>query len=107
MMNKQTVYDLKPEGKVVYIRVDYNVPHDKEGNILDDRRIRATIPTIQYLLNQGAAIVLASHMGRPKGEYKAELSLRPAAARLAELLQKKSNSFRTALDPKLIRPKKN
>ena len=63
MMNKQTVYDLKPEGKVVYIRVDYNVPHDKEGNILDDRRIRATIPTIQYLLNQGAAIVLASHMG--------------------------------------------
>ena len=49
MMNKQTVYDLKPEGKVVYIRVDYNVPHDKEGNILDDRRIRATIPTIQYL----------------------------------------------------------
>ena len=99
MMNKQTVYDLKPEGKVVYIRVDYNVPHDKEGNILDDRRIRATIPTIQYLLNQGAAIVLASHMGRPKGEYKAELSLRPAAARLAELLQKEVKFIPDCIGP--------
>lgn len=99
MMNKQTVYDLKPEGKVVYIRVDYNVRHDKEGNILDDRRIRATIPTIQYLLNQGAAIVLASHMGRPKGEYKAELSLRPAAARLAELLQKEVKFIPDCIGP--------
>lgn len=99
MMNKQTVYDLKPEGKVVYIRVDYNVPHDKEGNILDDRRIRATIPTIQYLLNQGAAIVLASHMGRPKGEYKAELSLRPAAARLVELLQKEVKFIPDCIGP--------
>ena len=102
MMNKQTVYDLKPEGKVVYIRVDYNVPHDKEGNILDDRRIRATIPTIHYLLNQGAAIVLASHMGRPKGETS--VLLQPV---WQNFYKKKSNSFRTALDPKLIRPKKN
>ena len=85
-MNKQTVYDLKPEGKTVYVRVDYNVPHDKEGHILDDRRIRATIPTIRYLLDQGAAVVLASHMGRPKGAVVKELSLAPCAKRLSELL---------------------
>ncbi len=86
-MNKQTVYDLKPQGKTVYIRVDYNVPHDKEGHILDDIRIRATIPTLRYLLDQGAALVIASHMGRPKGEVKEELSLQPVAKRLSELLR--------------------
>ncbi len=86
-MNKQTVYDLKPQGKTVYIRVDYNVPHDKEGHILDDIRIRATIPTLRYLLDQGAALVIASHMGRPKGEVKEELSLKPVAKRLSELLR--------------------
>lgn len=88
MMNKQTVYDLQLDGKTVYVRVDYNVPHDKEGHILDDRRIRATIPTIRYLLEHGAAVVLASHMGRPKGEVKEELSLRPCAQRLSELLNR-------------------
>ncbi len=86
-MNKQTVYDLKPQGQTVYIRVDYNVPHDKEGHILDDIRIRATIPTLRYLLDQGAALVIASHMGRPKGEVKEELSLKPVAKRLSELLR--------------------
>jgi hypothetical protein len=85
-MNKETIYDLKPEGKTVYVRVDYNVPHDSEGHILDDRRIRATIPTIRYLLDHGAAVVLASHMGRPKGTVKPELSLAPCAKRLSELL---------------------
>lgn len=85
-MNKQTVYDLKPEGKTVYVRVDYNVPHDKDGHILDDRRIRATIPTIRYLLDHGAAVVLASHMGRPKGAVVQDLSLAPAAKRLSEIL---------------------
>ena len=85
-MNKQTVYDLKPEGKTVYVRVDYNVPHDKDGHILDDRRIRATIPTIRYLLDHGAAVVLASHMGRPKGAVVKDLSLAPAAKRLSEIL---------------------
>lgn len=86
-MNKQTVYDIQPEGKKVYIRVDYNVPHDKEGHILDDRRIRATIPTLRYFLDGGASLVIASHMGRPKGEVKPELSLAPVAVRLAELLR--------------------
>ena len=86
-MNKQTVYDIQPKSKKVYIRVDYNVPHDKEGHILDDRRIRATIPTLRYFLDGGASLVIASHMGRPKGEVKPELSLAPVAQRLSELLQ--------------------
>ncbi len=86
-MNKKTVYDIDVSGKKVYVRVDYNVPMDKEGHITDDRRIRATLPTIQYLLDKGAAIVLASHMGRPKGEVKQELSLKPVAERLEQLLQ--------------------
>ena len=86
-MNKQTVYDLNPEGKTVYVRVDYNVPHDKEGHILDDRRICATIPTIRYLLDHKASLVLASHMGRPKGAVNPELSLAPCAKRLSEILQ--------------------
>ncbi|WP_296954073.1 phosphoglycerate kinase [uncultured Dialister sp.] len=87
-MNKQTIYDLSPEGKTVYVRVDYNVPHDKEGHILDDRRIRATVPTIRYLIDHGAAIVLASHMGRPKGVVNKELSLAPVAVRLSEILSR-------------------
>lgn len=86
-MNKQTVYDIQPKGKKVYIRVDYNVPHDKEGHILDDCRIRATIPTLRYFLDGGASLVIASHMGRPKGEVKPELSLAPVAQRLSEILQ--------------------
>ena len=85
-MNKQTIYDLKVEGKTVYIRVDYNVPHDKEGHITDDRRIVATLPTLRWLLDHGAALVIASHMGRPKGEVKRDLSLAPVAKRLSELL---------------------
>ena len=83
---KQTVYDVSFAGKTVYVRVDYNVPHEADGTIKDDRRIRATVPTIRYLLDQGAAVVLASHMGRPKGEYRPELSLRKAGERLSELL---------------------
>lgn len=83
---KKTVYDIPLEGKTIYMRVDYNVPHEADGTIKDDRRIRSTVPTIRYLLDHGAAVVLASHMGRPKGEAKPELSLRKAGERLAELL---------------------
>lgn len=86
-MNKQTIYDIDVAGKTVYVRVDYNVPCDKDGHITDDRRIRSTLPTIRYLLKEGAAVILASHMGRPKGERNPELSLRPAAERLSELLE--------------------
>ena len=61
-MNKQTIYDIDVAGKTVYVRVDYNVPCDKDGHITDDRRIRSTLPTIRYLLKEGAAVVLASHI---------------------------------------------
>ncbi len=83
---KKTIYDLDCAGKTVYVRVDYNVPHEADGTIKDDRRIAATIPTLRYLLEQGAALVLASHMGRPKGEVKPELSLSKVAAHLETLL---------------------
>jgi 3-phosphoglycerate kinase len=83
---KQTVYDLSAKGKKVYIRVDYNVPMNEKGGILDDRRIRATLPTLEFLLKQGASLILASHMGRPKGSFVPSLSLRPAAERLSALI---------------------
>lgn len=83
---KQTIYDLDCARKTVYVRVDYNVPHEADGTIKDDRRIAATLPTLNYLLEQGAALVLASHMGRPKGEVKQELSLAKVAAHLEKLL---------------------
>ncbi len=85
-MMKQSIYDLDVKGKKVYVRVDYNVPHEADGTIKDDRRIAATLPTLNYLLDQGAALVITSHMGRPKGEVKPELSLIKVAAHLAELL---------------------
>jgi phosphoglycerate kinase len=84
-MNKKTVRDVDVKGKRVVMRVDFNVPL-KGDTITDDTRIRAALPTIQYLLEQGASLVLMSHLGRPKGEFKPELSLKPVAARLGELL---------------------
>ena len=64
-MNKLFIKDLDVKGKRVFVRVDYNVPFDDQGNITDDARIRATLPTINYLLDEGAKIILASHLGRP------------------------------------------
>ena len=76
------------KGKKVFVRVDYNVPFDEQGNITDDARIRATLPTINYLLDEGAKIILASHLGRPGGKVKPEFSLKPIAKRLHRLLNK-------------------
>ena len=87
--NKKTVKDIDVKGKKVLLRCDFNVPQDKTtGAITDDKRIRAALPTIQYLLDQGAAVIACSHMGKPKGEVKPELSLKPVAVRLGELLGK-------------------
>jgi phosphoglycerate kinase len=85
-MNKATVRDVDVRGKRVLERVDFNVPLDESGHITDDTRIRASLPTIQYLLDHGAAVVLMSHLGRPKGKPDPQYSLRPVAARLSELL---------------------
>jgi phosphoglycerate kinase len=87
--NKKTVKDIEVAGKKVLLRCDFNVPRDKKTNeITDDRRIRAALPTIEYLLDNGAAVIACSHLGRPKGEWKPELSLAPVGKRLSELLGK-------------------
>ena len=85
-MNKKTVRDIDCKGKRVFVRVDYNVPMDKSGRITDDTRIRATLPTLDYLLGQGAAVILAAHLGRPKGGPAPEFSLAPVAGHLAGLM---------------------
>jgi len=84
-MNKKTVKDIDVAGKRALVRVDFNVPMDN-GVVTDDRRIRAALPTIQYLLDNGAGVVLMSHMGRPKGERNPKFSLSAAAERLSQLL---------------------
>src|SRR3990167_1872213 len=86
---KQTVRDVDIKGKRVLIRVDFNVPLDKaSGKITDDTRIRESLPTIRYCLEQGASVVLMSHLGRPDGRRVASMSLRPVGARLGELLKR-------------------
>lgn len=89
-MNKKTIEDIEVKSKRVLVRVDFNVPQDETGRITDDRRIRAALPTIQYLMNHGAKTILVSHLGRPKGkpEDREEFTLKPVAERLGELLGK-------------------
>ncbi len=87
-MRKKTVRDIDLQGKRVLVRVDFNVPQDKEGKITDDNRIVGALPTIEYLLAHDAKVVLMSHLGRPKGEFNPKYSLAPAAGRLSELLGK-------------------
>ena len=85
---KKTIRDIELKGKRVLIRCDFNVPLDSNQNITDDTRIRAALPTLEYLVTQGAKVVVMSHLGRPKGKAAAEFSLAPVAVRLAELLGK-------------------
>ena len=83
--NKKSIMDIEVTGKRVLCRCDFNVP-TKEGKITSDKRIVAAMPTIQYLVDNGAKVILCSHMGKPKGEWKPELSLKIVAERISELL---------------------
>ena len=85
--NKKTVEDIEVKGKKVLVRCDFNVPL-KDGVITDLNRLNGALPTIQYLINNGAKVILCSHMGKPKGEPKPELSLAPVAKKLSEMLGK-------------------
>ncbi|MDR3676636.1 MAG: phosphoglycerate kinase [Acidobacteriota bacterium] len=87
-MPKLSVRDLDPKGKRIFMRVDFNVPLNDAGEITDDTRIQASLPTIQYLLDRGGRLILASHLGRPKGKPNPKMSLKPAAVRLAQVLGK-------------------
>ncbi|UCF19348.1 MAG: phosphoglycerate kinase [Gemmatimonadota bacterium] len=91
MFKKLTVHDLSDKqlrGRRALVRVDYNVPLDESDRVTDDARIRATLPTLEYLRERGARIILMSHLGRPKGEVTAKYSLRPVAAALSGLLDR-------------------
>ena len=85
-MNKKTVKDIDLKNKKVLVRCDFNVPMDENKNITDNRRIVAALPTIKYLLEQNCKVILCSHLGRPKGEFKPEFSLKPVAKELSKLL---------------------
>lgn len=88
-MNKLTIRDVDVKSKRLFVRVDYNVPLNEKAEITDDTRIRASLPTLQYAVERGARLILASHLGRPKGKVNPKMSLRPAAERLAKLLGRK------------------
>ena len=92
MLAKKSIQDVELQGKRVFVRVDFNVPME-DGQITDDTRIRAAIPTIQALVDQGAKVILASHLGRPKGEVNEDMRLTAAGERLAELMNKSVNKL--------------
>ncbi|MHB8597319.1 MAG: phosphoglycerate kinase [Ktedonobacteraceae bacterium] len=98
-MNKQTVRDVNVAGKRVLVRVDFNVPLDDKQHITDDTRIRASLPSITYLLDSGAAVILMSHLGRPKGEIVDSMRMAPVAQRLSELLGRPVQTAEESVGP--------
>jgi phosphoglycerate kinase len=98
-MDKKTIEKVDLKGKRVFIRADFNVPLDENGNITDDTRIRSTLPTINYALDAGAKVILASHLGRPKGKPDAKYSLAPVALRLNRLLNKEVKFAKDCIGP--------
>lgn len=99
---KKTIRDIDVSGKRVFLRVDYNVPMNAELKIVDDTRITATLPTINYLIEHNARVILCSHMGRPNGQVDPKLSLRPVLARLSKLLDKPVSFAEDILDKSTI-----
>jgi phosphoglycerate kinase len=99
-MNKKTIRDVDVQGKRVLVRVDFNVPL-AAGGVADDTRIRAALPTIQYLLDHGATVILMSHLGRPKGQVMAEFKMDPVAGRLAELLGRPVTKLDDCIGPEV------
>ncbi|MCP2036141.1 phosphoglycerate kinase [Planomicrobium sp. HSC-17F08] len=100
MLNKMTMKDVDLNGKRVFCRVDFNVPMS-EGKVTDDTRIRAAVPTIEYLVENGAKVILASHLGRPKGTVNEDMRLAAAGAKLSELLHKEVKSLDESIGPKV------
>ena len=98
-MDKASVRDIDVAGKRTLVRVDFNVPLDESGNIADDSRIRAALPTIKYLVDRGARVILASHLGRPDGKVVESMRLAPTAERLSELLGKNVTTTRDCVGP--------
>ncbi|OGW40518.1 MAG: phosphoglycerate kinase [Nitrospirae bacterium GWD2_57_9] len=98
-MDKKTIEKVDLKGKRVFIRADFNVPFDENGNITDDGRIRSTLPTINYALDAGAKVILASHLGRPKGKPNSKYSLSPVALRLNRLLNKEVKFAKDCIGP--------
>lgn len=101
-MNKKTLRDIDVASKRVLVRVDFNVPLDAELHITDDTRIVAALPTIEYLLNNGASVILMSHLGRPKGKVVEKMRLTPIASRLSELLKRPVETTHDAIGPDAI-----
>jgi phosphoglycerate kinase len=102
-MDKKTIEKVDLKGKRVFIRADFNVPLDENGNITDDGRIRSTLPTINYALDNGAKVILASHLGRPKGKPSPKYSLAPVALRLNRLLNKDVKFAKDCIGPDVER----
>jgi len=100
-MNKAGIEEVKVQGKRVFVRVDFNVPMDEQQNITDDTRIRAALPTIRHLAENGAKVILASHLGRPKGKVNLKYSLAPVADRLSKLLNQEVLMAKDCIGPEV------